>query len=170
MSTNLAFKQPPNTLVYLGDYDCLVANYTSEKVRLDKKTKEIKYKCTWTLSRFTEGEMLFLGSMTTDVEAEDDVDCEVRIESIANIAARIIEAAYFDVPDNDVIEGHDGREIIAAVHARFMSQFLHSQELEPAILAVREFLKKMNVKNTKKILSDVFDAKIVEDIKDKKLK
>lgn len=170
MSTNLAFKEPPNTLVYLGDYDCLVANYKSEKVRIDKNNKEIRYSCTWTLSRYSEGEMLFLGAMTTDVEATDDVDCEVRIESIANIAARIIEAAYLEVPDNDVIEEHDGREIIAAVHARFMSQFLHSQELEPAILAMRSFLKKMKVKNTKKILSDIFDAKIVEDIKNKDLK
>jgi hypothetical protein len=42
--------------------------------------------------------------------------------------------------------------------------------LEFSVLAVRAFLKKMNVKNTKKILSDVFDAKIVEDIKNKKLK
>jgi len=108
--------------------------------------------------------------MTTDVEAEDDVDCEIRIESIANIAARIIEAGYYEAPDNDVIEEHNGREIIAAVHARFMSQFLHSEKLEDAILAVRAFLKKMNVKNTKKILSDVFDAKIVEDIKNKELK
>lgn len=170
MSTNLAFKEPPNTLVYLGDYDCLVANYTSEKVRVDKNRKELRYKCTWTLSRFQEGQILFLGSMTTDVEAEDDVDCEIRIESIANIAARIIEAGYFDAPGNDVIEEHNGREIIAAVHARFMSQFLHSEKLEDAVLAVRAFLKKMNVKNTKKILSDVFDAKIVEDIKNKELK
>lgn len=148
----------------------MVATYTSEKVKVDKKTKELRYKCTWTLSRYKEGEMLFLGSMTTDIEAEDDVECEERIDYIADVAARIIEAGRFEAPGNDVIEEHNGREIIAAVHARFMSQFLHSQELEPAILAMRAFLKEMNVKNTKKILSDVFDAKIVEDIKNKELK
>jgi hypothetical protein len=173
LSTNLNFKQPPNTLIFTTDYDILTANYTSEKVTIDKKTKKVVYKCFWVLSAWRDGKMLLYGSLETDLEATNDAEAEDRIAEISNHVARFIETAR-DIESSDnsvnVLSEHNGREIIAAVHARFLSQFLHSTKLEHSILAVRAFLKTMNVKNTKKILADVFDAKIIEDIKDKDLK
>jgi hypothetical protein len=117
--------------------------------------------------------MRYLGTLQTPLEAQDDLEAEDRINEIADSVASIMVLAGTqeeDDPGLSILGEPTGREIIAAVHARFLSQFLHSTELEFSVLAVRAFLKKMNVKNTKKILSDVFDAKIVEDIKNKKLK
>ncbi len=169
----MAFKEPPNTLVFSTEYSVMTANYNSEKVAIDKKTKELRYTCSWVLSEFANGEMIYLGTLQTPLEAQDDLEAEDRINEIADVVARVIvigKAAEGDEPELSILSEPTGREIIAAVHARFLSQFLHSTELEFSVLAVRAFLKKMNVKNTKKILSDVFDAKIVEDIKNKKLK
>jgi hypothetical protein len=173
MSTNMAFKEPPNTLVFSTEYSVMTANYNSEKVAIDKKTKELRYTCSWVLSDFRVGEMRYLGTLQTPLEAQDDLEAEDRINEIADSVASIMVLAGTqeeDDPGLSILGEPTGREIIAAVHARFLSQFLHSTELEFSVLAVRAFLKKMNVKNTKKILSDVFDAKIVEDIKNKKLK
>lgn len=169
MSTKLNFKEPPNTLIFAEDYNCMTAVYTSEQVRLDKKNKELVYSVKWLLTGYANYKLVFYGALQTSLEADDDFSAEERIQEIANFAKRVIEAAYQE-KNTEVLEEHDGREIIAAIHGRYLSKHLHDEELGDAVLSMREFLRELNVKNVKKLLSDIFGNKVVEDIKNKELK
>jgi hypothetical protein len=170
MSTGFRFKEPPNTVIFFDDTTCLTAVYDSKAVKIDKKTKEVFYSVKWTMSRYNNYRLRFLGVMETSLEATNDAEAEERIEELAGIAIKIMLEANSNENKDDVLTEHDGREVIAAIHARWMSRFLNDETLDDAVLKVRAFLKEMNIKNTKKLLSELFNNKVVEDIKNKELK
>jgi hypothetical protein len=71
-------------------------------------------------------------------------------------------AAYVNKTEDILLEP-EGREITAAVHSRWHSQMLNGLELEQAAKILTDFIVDMKIKNVRKVLADVVNAKVVKE-------
>lgn len=160
MSTKLKIKEPDNFLMYTTHEDCLTAEYMETKTRVDKKTTVIEYHALWTLSGIVDDRPTFIGHLKTPVEASTKAEAEERIDFLSDYVAAVIKQAH-KTKTADILEDViKGREIIAAVHARHLSIFLHGEDFEKVANLLRNLIIQFGVKNVKKVLSSVVDAKV----------
>lgn len=159
MSTKLGFKQPKDLMVFTTDEDCLTVEYSQIKIKDGKQTRH-EYSAYWTLSSLIDGAPRFIGCLRAPVYVEDDVEgVEGRIKELANYAAEIMFTAAAEGVGG-ILEMSNKREIVAATHARWHSQYMSGLLLEEAMEALATFVKTMGVKNVKKVLSEIVDARI----------
>lgn len=159
MSTKLGFKQPKDLMVFTTDEDCLTVEYSQTKVKDGKQTRH-EYSAYWTLSSLIDDTPRLIGCLRAPIYVENDEEgVEGRVKELANYAAEIIfTAAASGV--GGVLEKSNKREIVVATHARWHSQYMSGLLLEEAMERLGSFVKAMGVKNVKKVLSEVVDARI----------
>lgn len=162
MSTKLGFKEPKNFLTYTTGDTFLSAEYTTVKTRLDKKTVANTYTAYWTLSAVVNEVPRLIGSMQTPVEAYSEDEAIGRMDYLSDYVAQVITAASKANPDlkEEILTDLKGREIVAAAHAKWHSKTVHGVEMAEAATVLRNFIIEFGVKNVKKVLAEVLDAKI----------
>lgn len=160
MSTKLGFKQPKNFLTYTTGDTFLSAEFQSVKVKVDKRKTETSYTARWTLSAVVDGRPKLIGCLDTPVDAGNRGDALDRMDYLSDFVAGIIEAAVKSDAKEDVLSEIKPREIVAAAHAKWHSISLNGEEFGDTASVLVEFIKEFGVKNVKKVLAEVLDAKI----------
>jgi hypothetical protein len=162
MSTKLGFREPKNFLTYTAGDTFLSAEYTTVKTRLDKKTVANTYMAYWTLSAVVNEVPRLIGSMKTPVDAYSEDEAIGRMDYLSDYVAQVITAASKANPDvkEEILTDLKGREIVAAAHAKWHSSSVHGVEMAEAATVLRNFIIEFGVKNVKKVLAEVLDAKV----------
>jgi hypothetical protein len=160
MSTKLGFKQPKNFLTYTSGDTFLSAEYQSVKTRIDKKTTKTTYNARWTLSAVVDGAPKLVGCLDTPVDATNRDDALDRMDYLSDFVAGIIEAAVASDAKDEILAEIKPREIVAAAHAKWHSSAVHGEEMGVAAEVLRDFIAEFGIKNVKKVLAEVLDARI----------
>jgi hypothetical protein len=160
MSTKLGFKQPKNFLTYTSGDTFLSAEYQSIKTRVDKKTTTTTYNARWTLSAVVDGTPKLVGCLDTPVDATNRDEALDRMDYLSDFVAEIIEAAVASDAKDDVLSEIKPREIVAAAHAKWHSKAVNGEEMAVAAEVLRDFIAEFGIKNVKKVLAEVLDARI----------
>jgi hypothetical protein len=160
MSTKLGFKQPKNFLTYTSGDTFLSVEFKSSKVRVDKKTVVDTYSARWTLSAIVDGKPKLVGCLDTPVDATNREEALDRMDYLSDFVAGIIESALESDAKDEILAKIKPREIVAASHAKWHSIALNGEEFADAATVLANFIKEFGIKNVKKVLAEVLDAKI----------
>jgi hypothetical protein len=160
MSTNLGSKQPKNFLTYTSGDTFLTAEFKSSKVRVDKKTVTDAYTARWTLSAVVDDKPKLIGCLDSPVDATTRDEALDRMDYLSDFVAGVIESAANSDAKDEVLAKIKPREIVAATHAKWHSIALNGEDFTKTASVLVEFIKEFEIKNVKKVLAAVLDAKI----------